>query len=60
MTGRHIAVIGAGYWGKNLVRNFSELDVLKTICDNASAIQGQMRTAYPDCHGYRRSRSRIE
>mgnify|MGYP001765769140 CR=1 FL=1 len=47
MTGRHIAVIGAGYWGKNLVRNFNELDVLKTICDNDSVIQRKMRAAYP-------------
>ena len=29
----HIALIGAGYWGKNLVRNFHQLGVLKTICD---------------------------
>jgi len=28
----NIAVIGAGYWGKNLVRNFHQLGVLKTIC----------------------------
>ena len=28
-----IALIGAGYWGKNLVRNFSELKVLDTVCD---------------------------
>jgi UDP-2-acetamido-3-amino-2,3-dideoxy-glucuronate N-acetyltransferase len=27
-----IAVIGSGYWGKNLVRNFHQLGVLKTIC----------------------------
>jgi UDP-2-acetamido-3-amino-2,3-dideoxy-glucuronate N-acetyltransferase len=34
-----IAVIGAGYWGKNLVRNYSELGVLKTVCDaNAQAL----------------------
>ena len=30
---KHIAVIGCGYWGKNLVRNFHELGALKTICD---------------------------
>lgn len=47
MTGRYIAVIGAGYWGKNLVRNFSELGVLKTICDNDFGIQRKMRAAYP-------------
>lgn len=28
-----ISVIGCGYWGKNLVRNFSELGVLHSICD---------------------------
>ena len=32
----YIALIGAGYWGKNLVRNFHELGVLKTICDQSS------------------------
>lgn len=30
---RNIAVIGSGYWGKNLVRNFYELGGLKTVCD---------------------------
>ena len=34
MTERHIAVIGTGYWGKNLVRNFHDLKVLHTICDS--------------------------
>ncbi len=29
-----IAVVGCGYWGKNLVRNFSELNALKYICDS--------------------------
>ena len=28
-----IAVIGGGYWGKNLVRNFHALGALHTICD---------------------------
>ncbi len=28
-----IAVIGCGYWGKNLVRNFNQLSVLQTVCD---------------------------
>jgi UDP-2-acetamido-3-amino-2,3-dideoxy-glucuronate N-acetyltransferase len=29
----NVAVIGSGYWGKNLVRNFHELGALHTICD---------------------------
>ena len=28
-----VAVIGAGYWGKNLVRNFAELGALGGVCD---------------------------
>ncbi len=30
---KNIAVVGAGYWGKNLVRVFYELGALNTICD---------------------------
>jgi UDP-2-acetamido-3-amino-2,3-dideoxy-glucuronate N-acetyltransferase len=30
-----LALIGAGYWGKNLARNFLALDALHTICDAA-------------------------
>ncbi|MBI5017682.1 MAG: Gfo/Idh/MocA family oxidoreductase [Deltaproteobacteria bacterium] len=29
----NIAVVGGGYWGKNLVRNFHELGALRLICD---------------------------
>ena len=44
----HIAVIGAGYWGKNLVRNFHQLGVLKTICDGAKPIREEMTKTYSD------------
>ena len=30
---KNIAVVGCGYWGKNLVRNYFELGVLSSICD---------------------------
>ena len=43
-----VAVIGAGYWGKNLVRNFYQLGVLKTICDGAQSICEEMIKTYPD------------
>jgi len=33
MNTRDLALIGAGYWGKNLVRNFHTLSVLHTIAD---------------------------
>jgi len=48
MTEKTIAVIGAGYWGKNLVRNFHQLGVLKTICDGAQPIREEMAKTYPD------------
>ena len=35
---RHLALIGAGYWGKNLARNFHALGVLHTLCDLSPAI----------------------
>ncbi len=44
-----IAVVGAGNWGKNLVRNFFELGVLKAICDENRASLAQMQKLYPSC-----------
>ena len=29
----NVAVLGCGYWGKNLVRNFRDLGALKLVCD---------------------------
>jgi predicted dehydrogenase len=51
-TGHHtnIAVVGCGYWGKNLVRNFAQLGALRSICDvNSDALQAQAQR-YPDAH----------
>ena len=45
---RNIAVIGCGYWGKNLVRNFAELGVLHTICDASPSILEQFASRYPE------------
>src|SRR5881394_643956 len=30
---KNIAMVGSGFWGKNLVRNYHALGVLKAICD---------------------------
>ena len=41
---KNIAVIGCGHWGKNLARNFFELDVLGSVCDpNVSLAQKYAR-----------------
>ncbi len=45
---RNIAVIGCGYWGKNLVRNFAELSALHTICDASPSILEQFASRYPE------------
>ena len=42
-----VAVIGSGYWGKNLVRNFNSVGSLKLICDNNEAILGKFQVEYP-------------
>lgn len=48
VTARNIAVIGCGYWGKNLVRNFDQLGALRCICDaSESSLQAQGRH-YPE------------
>ena len=31
----YVAVVGCGYWGKNLVRNFNQLGALRMVCDGA-------------------------
>ncbi len=44
-----VAVIGCGYWGKNLVRNFDELGVLHTVCDMTEQGRATARTLAPAC-----------
>ena len=43
-----VAVIGAGYWGKNLIRNFFELGALGAICDNNELLNANYKEKYPD------------
>ena len=43
----NIAIIGCGYWGKNLVRNFAELGVLHTICDLSEDSLSNLLNQYP-------------
>ncbi len=47
MMNKNIAVIGCGYWGGNLVRNFAELGVLHTICDADSLRLENLVSLYP-------------
>src|SRR5436309_2984530 len=47
-TQKRIACIGAGYWGKNLVRNFADLGVLSWICEQDSDRVEQLKLEYPN------------
>ena len=44
---RNIAVVGCGYWGKNLVRKFAELGALHTVCDANRETLEQFASRYP-------------
>ncbi|UCD54106.1 MAG: Gfo/Idh/MocA family oxidoreductase [Dehalococcoidia bacterium] len=60
---RNIAVVGCGYWGKNLVRNFAELGALHTICDAEPKVLEQLASRYPQVNAeteYRRVLSNDE
>jgi UDP-2-acetamido-3-amino-2,3-dideoxy-glucuronate N-acetyltransferase len=45
---KKVAVIGCGYWGKNLVRNFYELEALDTVCDSDTSALNLALTQYPN------------
>jgi UDP-2-acetamido-3-amino-2,3-dideoxy-glucuronate N-acetyltransferase len=45
--GIRVAVIGAGYWGKNLVRNFYQLGALDTVCDASVEALSRLEESYP-------------
>jgi len=47
---KNIAVVGGGYWGKNLVRNFHKIGVLHTICDTDDKLLAKLKKNYPDVH----------
>jgi predicted dehydrogenase len=41
------AVVGCGYWGKNLVRNFDRLSDLRLCCDASDSVRTAIAAAYP-------------
>jgi UDP-2-acetamido-3-amino-2,3-dideoxy-glucuronate N-acetyltransferase len=48
-----VAVVGVGYWGKNLVRNFYELGVLAAMCDGEVAVETAYTSQYKGVTFYR-------
>jgi len=43
---KKVCVVGCGYWGKNLVRNFYELGALNSVCDANPKTLGAMASQY--------------
>ena len=43
---RDLALVGAGYWGKNLARNFNLLGALHTLCDQSPATLASYQADY--------------
>ena len=45
-----VAVVGSGYWGKNLVRNFHEIGALQTVCDSNTEVLASLSEQYAGIH----------
>lgn len=48
MTEPGVAVVGCGYWGKNLVRNFHEIGSLVQVCDTSEKGRSRAAEIAPD------------
>ncbi|WP_284643283.1 Gfo/Idh/MocA family protein [Paenibacillus silviterrae] len=44
---KKVAVVGAGQWGKNLVRTFFELEALHAVVDASEALREEVKRQYP-------------
>ncbi|MFO0773145.1 MAG: Gfo/Idh/MocA family oxidoreductase [Nitrospiraceae bacterium] len=44
-----VAVVGSGYWGKNLVRNMHGLGALRMVCDSQADTLAALHSQYTDC-----------
>lgn len=43
-----VAVVGAGYWGKNLVKNLFQIGHLSAICDESDLLKQAFNDKYPE------------
>ena len=57
---KNIAIVGCGYWGKNLVRNFSELKSLHAICDIDENYLKSFKDKYSDLILYNNYKSLLK
>lgn len=50
---KNVVVVGTGYWGKNLVRNFHEIGALSGICDIDEIKLKALKDKYADIRIYK-------
>ena len=43
----NVGLVGLGYWGPNLARNFDDLGVLRTLCDLSPELRERFAQRYP-------------
>jgi len=44
-----VVVVGSGYWGQNLVRNYYQMNALLAICDSNRERLEELGKKYPEC-----------
>lgn len=42
-----VALVGCGYWGRNIARNLHQLGALRLVCDTRPAALAEVRAAHP-------------
>ncbi len=52
-----VAVVGVGYWGRNLVRNFHDLGALAALCDADESVEAKYSGQYAGVKFYRELRA---
>src|SRR5258708_25371722 len=50
-----VGVVGCGYWGPNLIRNFRQLPDcnLKLMCDTSESRLAHLKSLYPEVEGHK-------
>ena len=42
-----VALVGCGYWGRNIARNLYQMGALRLVCDTRAAALAEVRAAHP-------------
>jgi UDP-2-acetamido-3-amino-2,3-dideoxy-glucuronate N-acetyltransferase len=45
---KSVAIIGSGYWGKNLIRIYNDIGALKLICERNETLLQHFKATYPE------------